>query len=491
MMANRVGERVGNYNLVQHIGVGGFADVYLGENINIRAKKAAVKILFKQLASTKQLEFESEANTIATLDHPNIVRLLDYGIHYNQTLTATAIPYIVMDYAPYGNLRLRHAKGTSLDLLTIASYVIPLASALQYAHDSQIIHRDVKPENILIGQSQQLLLSDFGLAVVMPDKTIDVTGTLNYIAPEQINGHPVFASDQYSLGIMVYEWMCGHVPFTGNDVREIVFKHISATPPSLQVQVPGLSAEVEAVVMRALEKEPGSRYSSVSEFASELQRTIGGNAGVPPGGSPFGNSPGGAPFGYTPPGSPFGNSPGGAPFGNSPGGSPFSPPGQAAIDHGSITRRIEPDPGVTQVISDAITKQIQDVVNPRRGALRRDIPFQLAGVSANLFGAILIGVWVGQMLPTAGNDNAYWSFLIAAVLSITAFYGFFIARNKVFDIVVSGLLAFYWGLVGMAVATLIGSGSRLTALPTPNVVFFFFFVVSLILHLAIILKRKR
>ena len=141
---------------------------------------------------------------LANLIHPQIVRVLDFGV-------ADHTPYLVMDYAPSGTLRTRHPKGTRLAVPTVVSYVKQCAQALQYAHDQKIIHRDVKPENMLIGRNGEILLSDFGIALVAQSSryqsTKDMAGTITYMAPEQIEAHPRPASDQYSLGIVTYEWL--------------------------------------------------------------------------------------------------------------------------------------------------------------------------------------------------------------------------------------------------------------------------------------------
>ncbi len=209
-MADRVGQQLGSYRLVRLLGRGSFAEVYLGEHLRLHIQ-AAVKVLYTQLSSHNEVKgFEQEAQTVAHLKHPHIVRVLDYDVVGNT-------PFLVMDYAPGGTLRQRHPKGTILPLTTIISYVKQIADALQFAHDQHIIHRDVKPENVLVGEHEELLLSDFGIAIVAQSSryqsTQNMGGTMAYIAPEQIRGHPRTASDQYSLGIMVYEWLSGNCPF--------------------------------------------------------------------------------------------------------------------------------------------------------------------------------------------------------------------------------------------------------------------------------------
>src|SRR5438270_7488784 len=189
------GQRLGNYQLSQLLGNGGFAEVYLGEHIYLKTS-AAIKVLEMQLANDALDSFLNEARTIARLEHPNIVRVLEFGME-GQT------PYLVMTYAPNGTLRQLYPKGTILPPTSIAAYVKQIAAALQYAHNKKLIHRDVKPENMLLGANNEVLLSDFGIAVIAHSqssmRTQDVVGTLTYMAPEQFRGKPCPASDQYAL----------------------------------------------------------------------------------------------------------------------------------------------------------------------------------------------------------------------------------------------------------------------------------------------------
>ncbi len=160
--------------------------------------------------------FLKEAQTVARLVHPHIVRVLEFGLD-GQT------PFLVMDYATGGTLRQRHHRGTLLPLSTVVSYVKQATDALQYAHDKKFIHRDIKPENRLVGERDAVLLSDFGIALIAQSSryqsTQDVVGTVAYMSPEQIQGRPRPAGDQYSLGIVVYEWLTGDRPFHGSFIE--------------------------------------------------------------------------------------------------------------------------------------------------------------------------------------------------------------------------------------------------------------------------------
>lgn len=250
-MAERVGQQFGNYMLIRRLGEGGFAEVYLGEHIHL-GTQAAIKILHTQLSTDNIDEFRTEARTIARLVHPNIVRVLEFGIE-------DKTPFLVMDYASNGTLRQRHPKGAVLPLPTVVKYVKQVADALQYAHDEKLIHRDVKPENMLVGRRGEILLSDFGIALVAQSSryqsTQKMAGTMAYMPPEQISGKPRAASDQYALGIVVYEWLTGDRPFRGSAI-EIVTQHLAIPPTPLREKVPTISCHVEQVVLTALAKDP-------------------------------------------------------------------------------------------------------------------------------------------------------------------------------------------------------------------------------------------
>jgi len=267
-MADRTGQRLGNYRLTQLLGRGGFAEVYLGEHVRL-GTYAAVKVLYTRLAGAEEVEsFEKEARTIAHLRHSHIVRVLDFDV-------VDDTPFLVMDYAPNGTLRKLHPRGSKLPLALVLTYIEQIADTLQHAHDQRLIHRDIKPENMLLGQDNELLLSDFGIATIAQSSryqgTQDMAGTIAYMAPEQVHGKPRPASDQYALGIVVYEWLSGERPFHGS-FTEIATQHVLTPPPSLREKVPVLSPEVEQVVMTALAKDPKARYGSIRAFANALEQ---------------------------------------------------------------------------------------------------------------------------------------------------------------------------------------------------------------------------
>src|SRR5437879_344697 len=190
-MADRVGQQLDKYRLTRMLGQGGSGDVYLGEHMYLETP-AAIKVLNTHVTGDDVEKFRAEARTLARLRHPNIVRVLDFGIE-------DFAPYLVMDYAPKGTLRDRHSKGSRVPLTDILSYVKQLAAALQYAHNQKLIHRDVKPGNMLVGADDEILLSDFGIAIVAhttnSQSVQDIVGTALYMSPEQLEGKASPASD--------------------------------------------------------------------------------------------------------------------------------------------------------------------------------------------------------------------------------------------------------------------------------------------------------
>lgn len=265
--SKHLGRQLGNYRLVQLLGEGGFAEVYLGEHIHL-GTQAAVKVLTARLTGDEIERFHTEAQISMKLHHPHIVQTLDFGME-------DGLPFLVMRYASNGSLRQRHPEGTRIPLSAVVSYVRQVAAALQYIHDQNLIYRDIKPENKLIGDDNLIWLSDFGItasahrthSMVLLDKV----GTIYYMAPEQIQGKPRFASDQYALGIVVYEWLSGALPFDGT-ILEVAAQHLSSSPPPLHSRIPTTSPGVEQVILRALAKDPHQRFESVQKFAGALER---------------------------------------------------------------------------------------------------------------------------------------------------------------------------------------------------------------------------
>jgi serine/threonine protein kinase len=259
-------QRLGNYWITGFLGRGGFADVYLGEHISLR-RLSAIKVLNGRPTQEKLERFWTEASITVELPHRHIVQVFDFD-------EESAPPFLVMQYARYGSLEDCH-RGERLPLDTIVSYVKQIAEALDYAHRRGIIHCDIKPSNILLDADDTVLVSDFGIAVSTarnaPIPRI-FGGTATYRAPEQYRGWPSPASDQYSLGIMVYEWLSGRPPFCGSSPYEITMRHVHDSPPPLWRTAPSTPHAVQSVVLRALEKDPDERFPSVGTFSRALER---------------------------------------------------------------------------------------------------------------------------------------------------------------------------------------------------------------------------
>jgi eukaryotic-like serine/threonine-protein kinase len=287
-MANKSGQQVGSYRLVKLLGKGGFAEVYLGQHVRVASKQAAVKILY--LYDVDAQKFHEEAEITEQLVHPHIVRLLDFDLQ-------EGTPFLVLDYAPGGSLRNRHPKGTQVPLDIVAAYLKEIVPALQYAHDRHILHRDIKPDNVLIGRHGELLLSDFGIAQLSHtgrtslEASLGTGGTPFYMAPETFRGDPEKASDQYALAVVVYEWLCGLVPFSKGNFVQLGYQHTHEPVPPLRDKNPAVPFAVEQVILKALAKDPKDRYPEVKDFAENLV-----NAGITtqrkePSGEPVPRSP--------------------------------------------------------------------------------------------------------------------------------------------------------------------------------------------------------
>jgi serine/threonine protein kinase len=284
------GLQLGRYQLHQKVGSGGMGEVYLAEDTRIR-RQVAIKIVRNEPASpytdsesgrlAAQL-FEREMKIISQLDHPYILPLYDYG----ETLVdGTKITYMVMPYRPEGSLLTWLRQRQSSALLAprdVVTFIEQAASALHHAHERQVIHQDIKPSNFLIRVRPEepnypdLLLTDFGISrstATTSNTSQLIQGTPTYMAPEQWEGHPTYASDQYALAVMAYELLVGRPPFQGKP-GPIMFQHMTATPPLPSNLNPALPAVIDAVLLRALAKKPDERFDSVSAFATVLQQAI-------------------------------------------------------------------------------------------------------------------------------------------------------------------------------------------------------------------------
>ncbi len=271
-----VGRVFGPYRLIEGVGRGGMAEVYLAEDERLD-RQVAVKILPAAMAmdQTFRARFEREARAAARLQHPHILSVYDFG-------EQDGIPYLVMPYITGGSLAqiIAAARGP-LPLNKVAQWLEEMASALQYAHDQGIIHRDVKPGNMLVGPGEHLLLSDFGIAKVM-DTTTALTntgtsvGSPEYMAPEQAKGGADYRSDIYALGIVLYQMLTGRVPFSASTPMQVMLQHVQEPPPAPRALNPALSPQIEAVMLRALAKDPNQRFQSANQLAEAFKAAVSG-----------------------------------------------------------------------------------------------------------------------------------------------------------------------------------------------------------------------
>ena len=273
-MTDLIGQSLGRYRILEQLGEGGMATVYKAYDTRLE-RDVAIKVIRIEKLTLETIgkslkRFEREAKALAQLQHPNIVRVIDYGEYEHR-------PYLVMEYIPAGTLKQR--LGKPIPWQSAARFLIPIAHALDYAHRQGIVHRDVKPSNILITKSGEPMLADFGVAKILDDDTVtlDLTGTSmlvgtpEYMAPEQVTGKNVDAStDIYAMGIIFYEMITGRKPYQADTPLAVLFKHASEPLPRPSQFVPDLPEEVEEVLFKALAKNPKNRYQTGSEFANTL-----------------------------------------------------------------------------------------------------------------------------------------------------------------------------------------------------------------------------
>ncbi|HET9981722.1 MAG TPA: protein kinase [Ktedonobacterales bacterium] len=283
-MLHLEGREVGGCKLVRKIGEGGMGEVYLGEQIRVGNRAVAVKIVQAGDDDTDERiddiakRFQREAGLLGNFNHPNILPVHDSGVQGD-------LLYLVMQYAPDGSLAdaIKGRTQYKLDLPASPAFVSDLigqvASALQYTHDRGVVHRDVKPGNVLLQLEPNghwhALLADFGIArgADASSQRTKVSGTLAYMAPEQFNGKFSPASDQYALAVMTYQLLTSHTPFEG-DLATLTRGHMYDAPPSVRSYNAALPAAVDTVMARALAKDPAQRYPSVSEYAKALQAAL-------------------------------------------------------------------------------------------------------------------------------------------------------------------------------------------------------------------------
>jgi eukaryotic-like serine/threonine-protein kinase len=273
----------GRYRILRKLGSGGMANVYLAEDEEL-GRRVAVKILNERYANDDLFieRFRREAKSAAGLSHPNIVSIYDRG-------QAEGTYYIAMEVIEGRSLKELILTRGALPIGAAVAYAKQLLEALRFAHRHGIIHRDIKPHNVLVSADQhakanepRLKVTDFGIArhgASQMTEAGSIMGTAQYLSPEQARGAPVTAaSDLYSAGVVLYEMLTGKVPFTGDSAIEIAMKHVNDLPAPPSALRPEIPVELDQIVLRALAKDPGERYQSAEEFIEDLERT---EAGLP------------------------------------------------------------------------------------------------------------------------------------------------------------------------------------------------------------------
>src|SRR5438067_10496903 len=260
------------YELHRRIARGGMADVYLARD-SLLDRPVALKVLFPEFATDRSFveRFRREAQAAANLSHPNIVSVYDWG-------EEGGTYFIVMEYVEGRSLaQILRDEGALLPDRA-ADVTIDIASALGFAHRHGVIHRDVKPGNVLISPIGQVKVTDFGIARAVTTQenltqTGTVMGTATYSSPERARGEPVDPrSDPYSLGIVLYELLTGSPPFTGDNPVSVAYKHVQEQPARVTQRNPQVPAALEAITMKAIAKNPANRYASADDFAADLRR---------------------------------------------------------------------------------------------------------------------------------------------------------------------------------------------------------------------------
>ncbi len=272
----------GRYRVISRLGSGGMADVYLAHD-QLLGRQVAVKVLHHHFAEDQEFveRFRREASSAAGLSHPNIVAIFDRG-EWNGTY------YIAMEYVAGRSLKALVRETGPVDPLMAIDTVIQILRAARFAHKRGVIHRDLKPHNVILDEDGRARVTDFGIARAgASDMTMtgSIMGTAQYLSPEQAQGYSVSAaSDMYSIGVILYELLTGVVPFEGETAVAIAFKQVSATPRPPSELNPALPRSLDAVVLRALAKDPVERYADDDELIAALEAErarLGGN-GVPP-----------------------------------------------------------------------------------------------------------------------------------------------------------------------------------------------------------------
>src|SRR5947207_3399197 len=261
------------YELEELVGSGGMSTVFRARDTQLD-RRVAIKILHEQYAADPEYveRFKREARAVARLSHPNIVTVIDRGEDGGKQ-------FIVFEYIAGGNLKEHLVRSGRLPVRDALELALQVARALSFAHGHGLVHRDVKPQNVLLNGDGQAKVTDFGIARTLDvdgvTQTGTVLGTSNYIAPEQASGQPVDVhTDVYSLGVVLYELLAGDVPFPGENFVTVAMKHVNEPPPNLLDVRRDVPLRVAAAVDRALEKDPRQRFAGMDAFAAELEACL-------------------------------------------------------------------------------------------------------------------------------------------------------------------------------------------------------------------------
>ncbi len=279
-MSDLIGQTLGNYEILSLLGEGGMANVYRARQTNIQ-RYVAIKVIKSGLTNVEQFaqRFEREVQTIAALNHPHIIKVFDYGKQGD-------LVYLVMEFQPGGSLADLIGAGP-LPLPRASQLLAQIASALDYAHRQGVVHRDLKPQNILLDADGNAILTDFGIAkIFQADSALTqsgmLVGTPTYMSPEQWQGRPVDSrADIYALGIVLFEMLSGQLPFTADTPFGIMHKHVYDQPPSVIAFRPEVSFAVDQVIKQALAKDRDQRFATASEFAQAFKAALSGQGPSP------------------------------------------------------------------------------------------------------------------------------------------------------------------------------------------------------------------
>src|SRR5271168_32863 len=274
----------GRYRLDAQIGRGGMSTVYRAFD-TVLERPVAIKLMHREIASdSDQLErFRREARSVAQLNDPHVVTVIDAGEEpspgAHDVDGDVGTPYIVLEYVEGETLKDLIRREGPLEIPQAIAYAIEIARALDAAHERMIVHRDVKPQNILISVEGGAKITDFGIARTLTEEGLTmagrVLGTTDYVSPEQALGHPVTGqSDLYSLGVVLYEMLTGEVPFRGDSPVAVAMRHVREEVPDVQVRRPQVAAATAAVLERAVAKDLDVRYADAASMAADLEDVL-------------------------------------------------------------------------------------------------------------------------------------------------------------------------------------------------------------------------